>query len=321
VKISATRLAKRSIAWKTMPSMERIKHQESRGKKRVLIAGYGYIGSLVGHLLAESGTEVVAMSRTMPGGLLRHPHPNVHWFPADLTCKDSLSGVKGTFDHALFAASSSRGGSQDYRQVYCEGVNNLMTELEGRLSRSFIYLSSTGVYGQNEGEWVDESMPVQPTSETGQVLVEAENYLFRQFQSNAFPGMVLRLSGIYGPGRGYAWKRIQQGNAVIESPGERWVNMIHREDAANAVIAAFTDGTAGEAYNVTDDVPVRQLEFYEWLASTSGNPIPKLVESDPLKPSKRQVTHKRISNRKLKQLKNFKLKYPSFKEGYPALMK
>ncbi|MDA7667973.1 nucleoside-diphosphate sugar epimerase, partial [Verrucomicrobia bacterium] len=64
-----------------------------------------------------------------------------------------------------------------------------------------------------------------------------------------------------------------------------------------------------------------QLEFYQWLASASGSPIPKVVESDPLKPSKRQVTHKRISNQKLKQLNNFKLKFPSFKEGYLALMK
>ena len=97
--------------------------------------------------------------------------------------------------------------------------------------------------------------------------------------------------------------------------------MIHRDDAARAVQAAFMEGIAGEFYNVTDDVPVRQLEFYQWLASTSGSPIPKLVESDPLKPSKRQVTHKRISNQKLKQLNNFKLKFPSFKEGYLTLMK
>ncbi|HAW00807.1 MAG TPA: hypothetical protein DCX10_03610 [Verrucomicrobiales bacterium] len=304
-----------------MPSMEPMKHQENKGMKRVLVAGYGYIGSLVGHLLAEDGIEVVAVSRTMPGVLLRQPHPNVHWFPADLTCRDSLSGLKGDFDHALFAASSSRGGADDYRNIYCNGLDNLMTLLNGRLSQSFIYLSSTGVYGQNEGEWVDETMPVQPKSETGQVLVEAEKKIIHRYQSNAFPGMILRLSGIYGPGRGYAWKRIQQGNAVIEAPGERWVNMIHRDDAARAVQAAFMEGIAGEFYNVTDDVPVRQLEFYQWLASTSGSPIPKLVESDPLKPSKRQVTHKRISNQKLKQLNNFKLKFPSFKEGYLTLMK
>ena len=321
MKILATGLAKRSIAWKTVPSMEPMKHQEGRGKKRVLIAGYGYIGSEVGHLLAEGGTEVVAVSRTMPGGLLRHPHPNVHWFPADLTCKDSLSGLKGTFDHALFAASSSKGDAADYRRVYCDGLENLITMLEGRISGSFIYSSSTGVYGQNEGEWVDETMPVEPESVTGQVLVEAERRLIHRYQSNAFPGMVLRLSGIYGPGRGYAWKRIQQGNAVIESPGERWVNMIHRDDAVNAVVAAFKEGIAGEAYNVTDDTPVQQLEFYNWLASTSGNPIPKVVECDPLKPGKRQVTNKRICNRKLKQLRDFQLKYPSFKVGYPDLMK
>jgi nucleoside-diphosphate-sugar epimerase len=301
--------------------MELMKHQGSNGTQRALIAGYGYVGSVVGSLLAQSGIEVVAVSRTMPGFLLRHPNPNVHWFPADLTCKDSLSGLKGQFDYVLFSASSSRGGAEDYQHVYGSGLENVMTLLEGRLAGSFVYLSSTGVYGQNDGGWVDETMPTEPKSDTGKILVQAEQSLIDRHQVSDFPGMILRLSGIYGPGRGYALKRIQQGNAVIESPGDRWVNMIHREDAASAVIAAFKKGSPGEVYNITDDTPVQQKDFYEWLANECGKPVPDIVDDDPRKPTKRRVTSKRISNRKLKQLGIFELKYPSYREGYPDLMK
>ncbi len=300
--------------------MEPIKHQTRQRKKRVLIAGYGYVGSLVGHMLVKQGFEVIALSRTMPEALLTQPHPDIHWFPADLTSKESLSSLRGEFEYALFSASSSRGGGEDYRRVYCDGLSNIMDLLQDSIRGSFIYLSSTGVYGQNDGGWVDETMPTQPESETGQVLVEAEQRLVQLHRSCGFPGMVLRLSGIYGPGRGYAWKRIQQGNAVIEAPGNRWVNMIHREDAASAVVSVFQKGQRGAIYNVTDDTPVPQLEFYQWLANTSGYPMPKIVEHDPLKPSKRQVTHKRISNRKLRQLAGFSLKYPSYQQGYPGLM-
>ena len=301
--------------------MEAVKHQESKGKQRVLVAGYGYIGSVVGGLLAHRDCEVVAVSRTMPGVLLRQPHPNVHWFPADLTCRDSLSGLKGRFDFALFAASSSRGGVEDYERIYCSGLENVLNMLMDRVDGSFIYLSSTGVYGQNDGEWVDETMPAEPASGTGQILMQAEQRVINQHRFNGFPGMILRLSGIYGPSRGYALKRIQQGNAVIESPGDRWINMIHRDDAAGAVLNVFQHGNAGEIYNVTDDTPVQQKEFYEWLASTSGNPMPNVVKNDPLKPGKREVTNKRVRNHKLKQLENFKLAFPSYREGYPNLMK
>ena len=163
-------------------------------------------------------------------------------------------------------------------------------------------------------------MPTEPKSDTGKILVQAEQSLIDRHQASGFPGMILRLSGIYGPGRGYALKRIQQGNAVIESPGNRWVNMIHREDAASAVLAALKEGSLGEIYNVTDDVPVQQKEFYGWLARESGKPVPNIVDDDPLKPVKRRVSSKRVSNRKLSQLEAFDLKYPSYQEGYPDLI-
>ena len=110
------------------------------------------------------------------------------------------------------------------------------------------------------------------------------------------------------------------GDAVIELPGDRWVNMIHRDDAAMAVISALESGVPGETYNVTDNEPVQQRAFYEWLAKSSGMTVPPCVENDPSKPGKRRVTSKRISNSKISKLSQFNLKYPAYRDGYAQLL-
>ncbi len=289
-------------------------------RKRVLIAGYGYVGSLVGQRLAEQGMEVIALSRRRPVSLISSTHPGIRWVQADLTCRESLSVISGDFDYALYAASSSQGGSQDYTRIYCQGLQNIIHRLEGHLKKKMIYLSSTGVYGQDDGEWVDEEMPTRPPSETGKILLQAEEVLKRQDSISMNCWVIMRLSGIYGPGRSYAMKRIQDGTAVIESSGKRWVNMIHRHDAASAVISAMHEGVCGHVYNTSDAQPVLQSKLYAWLAKQTGSsPLPKL-DTDSVRPIKRRATNKRIRSEKLSGLKGFVYKYPTYREGYLELM-
>jgi nucleoside-diphosphate-sugar epimerase len=320
-KISAVGLANRSIAWKTVPSMERSDTSINQQPRRALILGFGYVGSRVGQMLAERGVEVWAVSRTKPAAIAESEGHGIHWYGADLTEPGTLAGLSGNFDDVLFSASSSRGTMEDYEDIYCRGLQYTMDWLiQTKLPKRFVYLSSTGVYGQDDGNWVDETMPTEPDSQTGRILVRAEKLVCERYETSGFPGMILRLSGIYGPGRGYALKRILNGDAVIELPGDRWVNMIHRDDAAMAVISALESGVPGETYNVTDNEPVQQRAFYEWLAKSSGMPVPPCVENDPSKPGKRRVTSKRISNSKISKLSQFNLKYPAYRDGYAQLL-
>lgn len=301
--------------------METTESKVRKKHRRALILGFGYVGSQVGQLLVDQGVEVWAVSRSNSQAVEAAQKLGIQWYAADLTQPGSLDGLEGPFDDVLFTASSSRGAMEDYEAIYCKGLINVMDWLtQTSMPRRFVYLSSTGVYGQNNGEWVDETMPVEPLSNTGKILVQAEQLVFDRFASFGLPGMVLRLSGIYGPDRGYALKRILNGDAVIEKPGNRWVNMIHRDDATMAVQAVLEGGKSGEIYNVSDDAPVRQSEFYEWLARKAGRPHPPWVDMDPLKSGKRRVTSKRISNAKISKLEHFQLRYPTYREGYLPLV-
>ena len=130
--------------------------------------------------------------------------------------------------------------------------------------------------------------------------------------------MILRLAGIYGPDRGYWFKHYLKGEARIEGTGERILNMIHRDDAVGAIIAALKSGRPGEIYNVADDEPVTQRSFFKWLADSLGRDLPPSVPEEPETVRKRGVTNKKVSNRRLKMELGYQFKYPNFRQGYSA---
>ena len=142
----------------------------------------------------------------------------------------------------------------------------------------------------------------------------------RRRQKN-FSGMVLRLSGIYGPDRGHWFKQFLSGDARIEGKGARFLNMIHRDDVVGCVIATLDRGSTGEIYNATDDEPVTQFDFFSWLvAAALGKPMPGAVAQNAEVTRKRGITSKRISNLKLKSHLGYSFKYPTFREGYTAII-
>jgi nucleoside-diphosphate-sugar epimerase len=156
-------------------------------------------------------------------------------------------------------------------------------------------------------------------AETARVLVETERLLLEAAERNGFPATILRLAGIYGPGRGYWLKQYLNGQATIEGTGGRILNMVHRDDVVGAILAALQGGRTGEVYNVVDDEPTSQLALYRWLAEQSGGALPPPVPENADSARKRGLTNKRVSNRKLKEELGYQLKYPSFREGYAAL--
>jgi nucleoside-diphosphate-sugar epimerase len=269
---------------------------KTRTERRVFVAGCGYVGLATGKLLHSAGWKVVGGSRS--GESAGAPFPVV---PFDLSDPATMRDV-GPIDIVVHCASSSRGGADQYRQVYLDGVRNLLLAF-GRAR--VVFTSSTSVYAQTDGSIVTEESPAMPSRETGKILREAENLVLQS------DGCVARLAGIYGPGRSVLLRRFFTGEAVIEGDGERYVNQIHRDDAASALVRLL-EASASGVYNVSDDTPLSLREVYSWLAAHFGKAVPPTGPVNNER--KRGVTHKRVSNAKIRALGWFP-RYPSFRDA------
>jgi nucleoside-diphosphate-sugar epimerase len=264
---------------------------------RVLILGTGYVGLPLSAELGSRGHKVCTVSR----------HSGV-----DITNIADLKKLGRDWDCIVNTVSSSRGRLEDYQRVFLDGTRTIIEWLHGATIGKYIYTSSTSVYGQTDGSIVAENSPTEPQSETSKVLVETEQLL------QDFPAIILRVAGIYGPERGHLFQQYLRGQAVITGGGSRYLNMIHRDDVVRAIIAALERGKPGEIYNVADDEPVTELEFFQWLSKTLNRPLPRFGPEPTSR--KRGITNKRVSNRKLRKELGCELEYPNFRVGYTALI-
>src|SRR5207244_2422881 len=161
--------------------------------------------------------------------------------------------------------------ARSMREVYVTGLENVLQKLPppGR----FIYISSTGVYGQSAGEAVDEEAVTDPADESGRVVLDAERMLRRRLPE----AIILRLAGIYGPKRLIRGEALRSGEPIIGDP-DRLLNLIHVDDAAAAVLAAEERGWPGRVYNISDDAPIERREFYRYLAQLLHTAEPGFTE-------------------------------------------
>lgn len=286
---------------------------------RVLIVGCGYVGVALGAKLVRYGHEVSGLGRTAVA--------NAHLktaglipLTADITLPETLPQTRVRYDWVIHCVSAG-GGAAEYESVYLEGTRNLFNWLSAAPPTRFVYTSSTSVYGQVDGSPVDELSLTRPRSETGRILVRTEELVLTQAREIGMAANVLRVGGIYGPGRGYWLRQFEAGEARLDADGGRRIlNMIHREDVAGAVIAALERARAGEVYNAVDDEPVCQRELFEWLASRLARPLPTVNPAAVDPGAKRGVTSKRVINRKLKQELGYRFEFPTFRQGFEQVL-
>ncbi|MEM0970629.1 MAG: NAD-dependent epimerase/dehydratase family protein [Verrucomicrobiota bacterium] len=273
----------------------------------IWIFGAGYVGAALAKRVSSRDTVLaLTLSRESADSLNDTLPSGATAAVADLTQPDSLRRLSQTFpvpDALVHCASSGRGGAEAYRSVYLGGCEHL---LELFPNVPLLFTSSTSVYPQTSGEVVDESSSAQPSRETGKLLRQAENLVLPHH------GIVARLAGIYGPDRSVLLKKILEGTAVIESGTSRYLNQIHRDDAASAIDHLLTQGAPGTIYNVCDGNHPTQREVTEALAHHFGKPMPP--EKAPDLNRKRGWTHKRVSSQKLRDL-GWKPSHPSYLES------
>jgi nucleoside-diphosphate-sugar epimerase len=284
---------------------------------RALIVGCGYVGLPLGVELLRLGHEVFGVRR--PGTPVTDlAAVGIQPVAADITDPATLHALPPALDWVINCVSSSRGGVGEFEKVYLEGTRHLLDRLAAEPIRKFVYTSSTSVYGQTDGGLVKESSPTEPSGPNGKILVAAEQEILRAAAERKFPGLILRVAGIYGPGRGHLFQQYLKGEARLAGRGERLINMIHRDDLVGAIVAALKNGRAGEIYNAVDDEPVPQIHFFRWLSETLGKWMPPEASESEMAGRKRTLTHKKVSNRRLKMELGYPFKYPTFRQGYTA---
>ena len=271
-------------------------------KPRILIAGCGYVGSATADLFHTAGWEVEGWTHSEESAsqLSSKPYPVR---AVDITDRDAVQGVGRICNVVIHCASTGGGGAESYRRTYFYGAKNLIQILE---PDRFLFTSSTSVYAQTNGEWVDEDSAAEPQHETGKILRETERFVRQS------GGIVARLAGIYGPGRSALLRKFLTGEARLENGGERYQNQAHRDDIASALLHLAKLPNDPGFVNVTDDEPLTQRECYEWLAAKLHRPLPP--ERSQTRDRKRGSSNKRISNKKMRAL-GWAPQFPSFPAG------
>src|SRR6266705_4521041 len=172
---------------------------------------------------------------------------------------------------------------------------------------AIVHCASTSVYAQINGERVTEESAAEPRHQTGQILRETEELVL------ARDGIVVRLAGIYGPGRSALLNKFLAGNAVVDPENDRFINQVHRDDIAAALYLLLDrQREAKQIYNVVDDQPIRQSECYGWLAKKLNRPLPPAGKSAAR--GRRGESSKCVSNAKLRGL-GWTPRYPTFAEA------
>jgi nucleoside-diphosphate-sugar epimerase len=278
-----------------------------------LIIGCGYLGSRVAARWRAERHRVFATTRK-PERADELRRQGIEPVVCDVLDPASLKHLPAvaTVCHAV---GLDRAAGRSMREVYVQGLRNVLDALPP--PKRFIYISSTGVYGQCGGEAVDESAVTEPAEESGRVVLEAERLLH-----GCMPGaVILRFAGIYGPGRLLRRQALAAGEAIV-GDADKWLNLIHVDDGAAAVTAAEANARPGRIYNVGDDAPVRRREFYSALARLLQAPEPRFVAPPPDAPlPSHEWANRRIVNRRLRQELAVPLQYPSCAEGLPAAVR
>lgn len=286
--------------------------------KRLVIFGCGYVGAAVARWASTVGLQVTALTRnTETAVLLREQE--VEAVVADLASDAWHDEIAGAPEFALNCVSSGGGGAEAYRHSYVDGMRSIVAwaRARGRVG-TLVYTSSTSVYPQGDGAVVDEETPAGAMTDRAQVLLDAEA-LLRSSSDACARWFVLRLAGIYGPGRHHLLEQVRAGE--VAGVGTHHLNLIHRDDIAAAIAACFTapPAVANEVFNLADDGSTRKSDIVTWLAAELGLAPPRFT-GEPAG-GRRSVTPDRvIANGKAKTMLGWQPRYPTFRDGYGSLL-
>lgn len=278
---------------------------------RIVIAGCGYVGSALALELRDDGHEVY--------GLRRDPSrlpPGIEPLAADLSRRESLLVLPDEVELAVYCVSPDDGSDAAYRTAYLDGLERFLRALsdQGEKPRRVLFTSSTAVYSQSRGEWIDERSPARPRRSNGETLLLAERLLV----ASGCAATVVRFGGIYGPGRTRLIEQVERGEARID-PERHFTNRIHRDDAAGMLRHLMELAIPHDLYLGVDCEPADEADVLRFLAEQLGVPAPpERGPDDP--PARRRAGSKRCRNDRIRE-SGYRFRVPSYREGYPEIVR
>jgi nucleoside-diphosphate-sugar epimerase len=295
--------------------------------QRLVIFGCGYLGERVVGRTLQEGLEITALTRNAGQAEVLRRMGVRRVVVAELQSDAWHSEVDPGSELILNCVSSAGGGWDGYRASYLEGMKSILGWLAagGSGSGTLVFTSSTSVYAQTDGSWVDEASSADGASEGARILLEAER-LLESRPRGVGRAFVLRLGGIYGPGRHYLIERAMNQEFQAEEGDEIFLNSIRVEDAAAAVWSAFgaPDGIEGGTFNIVDDRPAPKGEIVGWLREEMGRRglAFSATSSDAAGRGRRRSgrTNRRISNARAKGELGWRPSFPDYRAGYGALL-
>jgi len=295
---------------------------------RLTIFGCGYVGSAVAAAALAHGWQVTAMTRNADTAT-RLRARGIAVVVGDLSRRDWHDAIDPEQDFVLNSVSSAGGGLPGYWQSYVEGTKSILNWTKSAPGVTYVYTSSTSVYPQHEGEIVDEESSVGGGSSASEPLLEAERLVTT---SACFARwFILRLSGIYGPGRHYLLDQLRAGANEFPGTGIHRLNLAHRDDVASAITACFSapGNIRDQIFNISGDVAVSKAEVTTWLANQINVPVPRFVgdpDGPPVDVTVRTrgrsgpVPDRVFNNQRIKSELGWRPQYPDFRDGYQAIL-
>ncbi len=282
----------------------------NRDRSATLIAGYGYVGAALASRLTARGGRVIAIRRRA----ISAGEAAIETLAVDLAdeaalrvCLSEIASASD-IDRLVYLASPDGSSEDAYERAYVRGLENVASALSGigaRVERA-VLTTSTAVYTQEDGSWVDEDSPVDPRG-NARWLLEAEASIARRFPT----GVALRLAGIYGPERMRVVRSVVEGSAR-RPHGPRYANRIHRDDAASAIDHLLALDEPAATYLGVDDDPAELGETLAWIARELELPEPPLEAPDA---TRVRGGNKRCSNVRLRA-SGWQPSFPSYRDGY-----
>ncbi|MBT6278195.1 MAG: SDR family NAD(P)-dependent oxidoreductase [Chromatiales bacterium] len=271
--------------------------------KVVVIAGCGDVGCRVGLGLNRLGATAIGVRRNIaavPKGLVS--------VQADVVSGEGLDKLPSA-DAVVYCVAADARTEPAYRAAYVDGPRRLREFFGATVP--FLFVSSTSVFGQVDGQWIDEGTPAAPSTFTGKLILEGE----RGLEILGWPLCVVRFGGIYGPGRRRLIDSVKTARPVVADPPQ-YTNRIHVEDCASVLIHLLQLRSPDPLYLAVDDEPAPAHVIRDWMADALGVTPPKreVFTLDALR-----VGSKRLSNGRLKR-SGYMFQYPTFREGYGELL-
>ena len=289
---------------------------------RLVVFGCGYVGAATAAWAQARGATVTALTRN-PATAAALRAAGIEVVVADLAGSDWHAAIPGGAEWVLNSVSSGGGGIDGYRRSYVEGTRSVVAwaRSAGGIG-TLVYTGSTSVYPQGDGAAVDETAPTDAAGERPGLLLAAEAAVRgAEAEAGCRRSFVLRLAGIYGPGRHHVLDQLRSGAGEIAGAGSHRLNLVHRDDIVGAIAACFLarPEQGGGIFNVADDAPAPKAEVVAWLAGRLGVPVPRFT-GEPAG-GRRAVTPDRIIvNRRAREVLGWVPRYPSYREGYANLL-